>query len=114
MKYGPRTNDGASLKLAIPTALPLEMRGRVVEVRSLRTMPDKRGQGHASDLMLGVCVEADLSKTFLFLAVEPDEDGPLDTKALCQFYMRFGFLPIQSDPPLMTRPYVGALTGQPA
>lgn len=109
MKYGPRTNDGASCKIAVPTALPLHMRGRVVEVRSLRTMPDKRAQGHATDLMLGICVEADLSRTFLFLAVEPDDDGPLDTKALGNFYMRFGFLPIQSDPLLMTRPFVGAL-----
>jgi N-acetylglutamate synthase-like GNAT family acetyltransferase len=114
MRYGPRTNDGASLKLAVPTALPLKMRGKVVEVRGLRTMPDKRGQGHASDLMLSVCVEADIARTFLFLAVEPDDDGPLDAKALCQFYMKFGFLPIQSDPPLMTRPFVGALARQPA
>lgn len=114
MKYGPRTNDGASCKIAVPTALPSHMRGRVVELRSLRTIPDKRGQGHAADLMLGICIEADMSRTFLFLAVEPDDDGPLDTHSLSQFYMKFGFLPIQSDPPLMARPYVGALMGQQA
>jgi hypothetical protein len=109
MKYGTRIEGAASLKLAIPTALPDHMRGQVIEVRSLRTEPTERNKGAASDLMLSVCLEADMARKFLFLCVEPDIDSPVDETGLVNFYMRFGFMPIQAKPILMTRPFAGAM-----
>lgn len=103
---GPRANAYASCKLAIPTALPAEMRGPVVELRSLKTRKDKRGMGFAKALMTAVCTEADERRRFLFLRVEP-EDGT-DTEALANFYIRNGFQPIQAEPLLMLRPFAGA------
>lgn len=110
MKLGPRTNGNASCKLSVPTALPLPMRQNIIELSAMRTCPDHRGKGEATELLLDVCLEADMHRRFLFLAVSPDADSPLDTKQLAEFYSRFSFLPIQSSPTvLMVRPYVGAL-----
>jgi GNAT superfamily N-acetyltransferase len=103
---GPRSNAYASLKLAIPTALPKDMRGPIVELRSLVTRKDKRGKGFASALVAAVCEEADKARRFLFLHVKPD--GPMDTEALGNFYIKHGFQPIQAEPLLMLRPFAGA------
>ena len=109
MRYGTRIEGHASLKLAVPTALPSAMRGKVVELRSLRTEPDHRGEGHATNLMLATTLEADMHRYFLFLHVKPDEDGPLDEARLANWYNKFGFTTIQADPLLMVRPHVGAM-----
>jgi hypothetical protein len=98
--------------LGLPVALPINMRADVIELSKLRTLPGERGKGYATELLLDVCIEADMARKFLFLCVEPDDDCPLTTKQLSEMYLRFGFVPIQSDPAvLMTRPYVGALQG---
>lgn len=109
MRYGTRIEGHASLKLAVPTALPDNMRGNVVELRSLRTDPDHRGQGDATKLLLSAIMEADINRYFLFLHVQPDEDGPLDKSALANWYHRFGFTTIQADPLLMVRPCVSGV-----
>jgi GNAT superfamily N-acetyltransferase len=106
---GTRTHGHASLKLAVPTALPDDLRGPVVELRSLHTRKDKRGQGEATALMADVCNEADKARRFLFLHVKPD--GPMGTEALANFYIRNGFHPIQAEPLLMLRPFRGAYGG---
>lgn len=108
MKYGTRIEGHASLKLAVPTALPNKMRGNVVELRSLRTDPDHRDKGEATRLMLSTTLEADMMRYFLFLHVQPDEDSPLDKEKLANWYNKFGFSTIQADPLLMVRPHVGA------
>jgi N-acetylglutamate synthase-like GNAT family acetyltransferase len=109
MKYGTRIEGHASLKLAVPTALPQNIRGRVVELRSLRTHPDHRGAGEATKLMLATTVEADMHRYFLMLHVQPDEDSPLDQAGLANWYHKFGFSTIQADPMLMVRPCVSAV-----
>ena len=104
---GPRSNAYASCKLAIPTALPAEMRGPVVELRSLKTRRDKRGKGFAAALLAEVCEEADRARRFLFLHCEP-EDG-IELEQLANFYIKHGFQPIQAEPViLMLRPFAGA------
>lgn len=109
MKLGPRTNGNASCKLSVPVALPLPMRANIIELSAMHTLPANRNKGEATELLLDVCLEADMQRKFLFLAVKPDKDCPLSTTQLANFYSRFGFLPIQTEPLLMTRPYVGAL-----
>lgn len=104
MKLGPRSNDQASLRLVKPRALPAHMHGDIVELTGLRTSPAHRQQGHATDLMLDVCLEADMAQRFLFLCVEPD--GGMEINDLAKFYVRHGFMPIQADPLLMIRPHV--------
>ena len=103
---GTRTLGHASLKLCVPTALPDDIRGPVVELRSLHTRKDKRGKGAASALMQEVCQEADKRRRFLLLHVKAD--GPMDTEALANFYIRNGFTPIQAEPIVMLRPFRGA------
>jgi N-acetylglutamate synthase-like GNAT family acetyltransferase len=109
MKYGPRTEGHSRLSLRPPTSLPFHMRKRVVELYGLETDPDYRRRGDATELMLTVCVEADMNKTFLFLAVV--SNGGMEQADLAAWYARFGFLPIQAKPLLMTRPYAGASNG---
>jgi GNAT superfamily N-acetyltransferase len=109
---GPRSNAYASCKLAIPTALPKDMRGPIVELRALATRKDKRGKGFASALVAAVCEEADKARRFLFLHVKPDCDfeceKALTTQELANFYIKHGFQPIQAEPLLMLRPFAGA------
>jgi len=105
---GLRTFEMASLRLCKPRALPPEMQGDVVELHSLSTPVDYRRMGHASQLMLSVCCEADLARKFLFLCVEPNG---VEKQVLLDFYLNFGFVPIQADPLLMVRPFVGVSNG---
>lgn len=111
MKLGRREFGGSSLQLCLPRALPQHMRKDVVELRALRTEPEYRGNGFATDLMLDVCLEADLARKFLFLCVEPGDDCPISLEALASWYHKFGFTTIQASPLLMTRPHVGARMG---
>lgn len=104
MKYGARSHEGATLTLAVPTALPKHMRGPIVELRALHTKPDQRGNGYAAFLMLQTTIEADMAGYFLFLAVEPEG---VDRQRLISLYGRNGFIPIQAEPLLMIRPPIG-------
>ena len=103
---GTRTLGHASLKLCTPTALPDDIRGAVVELRSLHTRKDKRGQGYANALLRKVCMEADRERRFLLLHVKP-VDG-LDAEFLRVLYARNDFVPIQAEPMVMMRPFWGA------
>jgi ribosomal protein S18 acetylase RimI-like enzyme len=107
MKPGVRTFAQSSLKVSISKALPKSMRGRVYEITKVRTEPEYRGRGLASDLMLDTCLDADLAGKFLLVQVDPDDDSPVDRQGLAEFYSKFGFAPIQADPLLMVRPCVG-------
>lgn len=104
---GIRTNDHASLKVRVPTALPMHMRGKVREIVSLETEAEHRGKGYAKDLLARICISADLSDTWLMLVAEPGDDGT-DKQRLLNLYSRAGFAPIQADPILMVRPSVHA------
>ena len=97
---GTRTNDHASLKVCVPTALPMHMRARIREIRSVETDPDHRGKGFAKDLLGRVCVAADLSDTWLMLNVVPS-DSTTDFQGLLNLYGSFGFRPFQSEPALL-------------
>jgi hypothetical protein len=105
---GLRTDGYASCKLGLPKALPKHMQGPIVELSALHTRKDKRGQLHATALMRIVCDEADAKGKFLFLHCEPAEDSPVDKAKLADFYISFGFEPIQAEPLLMLRPFTGA------
>ena len=103
---GPRKLAYASLRLSVPTGLPEDVHGAVVELRALKVRKDKRGRGFAKALMATVCDEADNARRFLFLHCKPD--SPSDIEALANFYIRNGFQPIQAAPLLMLRPFAGA------
>lgn len=97
---GTRTNDHASLKVCVPTALPIHMRAKIREIVSLETEPEHRGKGYAKDLLERICISADLSDTWLMLAVEPG-DAETDKQRLLNLYVRAGFSPIQAAPVIM-------------
>lgn len=105
MAPGTRTEGHASLKVNVAKALPQTMRANVMELTDVRTDPAHRGQGEATNLMMRTCMEADIARKFLLVQVEPSDDSPLDFTGLSNFYMRFGFVPIQTTPAmLMVRP----------
>ena len=97
---GIRKNDHASLKVCIPTALPLHMRGRIREIRNVETELEYRGKGHAKDLLERVCIAADLSDTWLMLNVAPGDDVT-SQQGLLDLYGGFGFAPFQSEPAML-------------
>jgi predicted GNAT family acetyltransferase len=107
LKYGTRTQGHASLRVNVAKALPTAMRGRVYEISHVRTEPEYRAQGHATDLMAMACLDADLAGKFLMIHVQPDSDSPLNLATLAKFYGKFGFAPIQAAPLLMVRPCLG-------
>lgn len=109
MKPGLRTSGHASIKVNVAKALPQHMRANVFEVSHVRTEPEYRGQGHATNLMMKACLDADLAGKFLMVHVQPDSDSPMDLNRLAGFYGKFGFAPIQADPLLMVRPCVGKI-----
>ena len=99
---GKRDNGPASLRIAVPTALPLHLRARIREVVEVYTDPEDRGKGHARDLMQRVCTSADFSNTWLMVHVEPGEQA-IELQRLAEFYARLGFTPFQATPLLMVR-----------
>lgn len=101
MPVGLRNFGPASLKIGVPSALPHKMREKVRELSSFTTEAEHRGHGFARDLMAQVCFEADLSGTWLFLHVDPEDDT--DRTRLANFYLSCGFEPIQAEPLLMIR-----------
>lgn len=107
MKPGTLTHGHASLQVNVAKALPQAMRSRVYEISHVRTEPEYRGMGYATDLMLKACLDADLSGKFLMVHVEPDSDSPMDKQGLAEFYSKHGFRPIQADPLLMVRACIG-------
>jgi predicted GNAT family acetyltransferase len=104
---GIREHGHASLKVNVAKALPIHMRKQVYEISSVRTEPEYRGQGWASELLFSTCTDADIAGKFLMVHVKPDDDSPLDRNRLAEFYSRFGFAPIQAEPLLMVRPCIG-------
>ena len=101
MTPGPRYHKQASLRIAIPTSLPEEMRDHVREIIDVRS--EDRRKGYARALMHSICAEADREWKTLFLHVEPFDDGAMSAEKLELFYQKFGFRLIQQRPMLMAR-----------
>lgn len=103
---GKRQNDHASLEVCVPKALPMHMRAKIREIKSVYTDPEHRGKGYAKSLLARIIISADLSDTWLMLHVDPDEDT--DKQRLVNLYVALGFKPFQAEPLLMVRPSVHA------
>ena len=97
MELGEREHEGASLVLGRSDALPAHLQD-IIEVSKVQTPKLKRRQGLMTDLLMQVCDEADRERVVLLLAPEGEE-------WLRDFYARFGFATIQTEPEvLMARP----------
>lgn len=97
MKLGQRRHEGASLELSVSEALPRHL-ACIIEVSQLQTPKLLRRMGLATDLLLQVCDEADAEGVVLMLMPEGED-------WLEQWYARFGFATIQTEPVvLMARP----------
>ena len=103
---GPRTYGGATLRVAVPVALPLHLRAAVREVVGMKSA--NPGQGDASLLLLAVCSEADAADTALFLHVDPTDEAAMTREQMAAWYNRAGFVLVQADPALMMRMAGGA------
>jgi hypothetical protein len=102
MRAGERTLGPSSLRVSVPMSVPPHMRPHLREITHVQTDLDMRNKGHATLLLLGVCVEADRDGTTLMLAPAPEGEGGLDADALAQWYSRrFGFWPLQHEPALV-------------
>lgn len=100
MTPGLREHKQASLTVAVAECLPEDMRAETREILSLAcTNPRK---GYATTLLWTVCHEADMARITLILQPKQFGDG-MDDDKLERFYMRFGFVKIQNEPPLMAR-----------
>ena len=93
MSCGARSFGAASLIVAMPTALPPYMQGRVRELVGVHVPEGQRHQGLASELLSRTLREAKRKNTVLMLTVE---DDPLEA-----FYARFGFQAIQRTPKIL-------------
>lgn len=97
MQLGQRRHEGASLELSVSEALPRHL-ACIIEVSQLQTPKLLRRMGLATDLLLQVCDEADAEGVVLMLMPEGED-------WLEQWYARFGFATIQTEPVvLMARP----------
>jgi GNAT superfamily N-acetyltransferase len=95
------SNEHASLRLAMNPELPAHME-RVREVVNVWSDPDHRKHGYATELLKQVTDEADVAGFVLML--QPKEFGRSNgLKQLENWYERFGFVKIQSNPVLMAR-----------
>lgn len=107
MLPGSRELGHASLILSIPSALPKEMRPRVLELSNLETEAAYKGKGHATRLMHTVCDEADAHGMALMLEPKSFGDGPNDRTLQAWYFRRFGFVVFQNGkddlPTLMIR-----------
>lgn len=101
MMLGSRRHKSASLRLTVPGCLPAEMHNGVREITSLEAT--ERRQGHATELMQSVCNEANHKRMVLLVQPDAYADG-LETDALIEFYARLGFVRLQDEPVLMSRP----------
>ena len=101
MQPGLRQYKQASLRVAIPTALPEHMQPHMRELLSITSGSPRTGQ--ATALMHQVCQEADTACMTLILAVAPFADG-MTAEQLEKWYMRLGFVILQTGPLMMARP----------
>lgn len=95
---GKRVWESASCELVISKALPPKMRPEIRELVRLGVPEADRKKGYASQLLHDVCREADGHDLTLLLSIEGD-----DKERLCNWYARYGFMPIQVRPLLMAR-----------
>ena len=97
MQLGQRRHEGTSLELSVSEALPRHL-ACIIEISKLQTPKLLRRMGLATDLLLQVCDEADAEGVVLMLMPEGED-------WLEQWYARFGFATIQTEPVvLMARP----------
>lgn len=108
MKYGEREHLGASLTIGVAKGLPVHMRAGIVELTDLYTKPQFRRQGYAYDLLLRVCLEADLARKVIILTVGDGIIGGADKQGLLNLYGRHGFVPVQASPMILARTPVSA------
>lgn len=95
MTPGLRDHKGASLRIAVPDAVPEDMRERIREIVSLSSSNPRKG--YATTLMWSVCHEADKAGFVLMLQPIPFDDAT-DAEKLKRFYGKFGFVEIQQEP----------------
>ncbi|MFA7279597.1 MAG: GNAT family N-acetyltransferase [Sterolibacterium sp.] len=110
MTPGLREHKQASLRLAVPTGLPEDMRSGIREVLDVASTNPRKG--HATALMHEVCAEADKHGCVLLLTPRAFSEG-MSTEQLSKWYARFGFEVVQTEPEtLMARQCTGALDAQ--
>lgn len=95
MNIGLREHRSASLRIAEPEGLPVEMRPLVREILSVKS--ENPGKGHATALMWSTVAEADKWWFTLLIQVRPFADG-MTQEQLEKFYAKFGFSILQRDP----------------
>lgn len=98
MNEGLREHKSASLRVAVPEALPEHMRPHMRELVGVSSGNPRKG--HATALMYQVCQEADDGLKTLILTVAPFGEG-MTEEQLTKWYERFGFQIIQTEPALM-------------
>ena len=101
MTEGLRTHRSASLRVAMATGLPEDMRLLTRELIDVRSTNARKG--HANGLLAEVCHEADMWWMTLVIQVRPFGDAGMDDARLERFYKKFGFRRIQDSPLLMAR-----------
>ena len=85
-------------------ALPKHLRDRTREITKVHTRAEKQSEGFATILMRDVCNEADICGMTLILWPNPyGDDIALSAGMLRDWYARFGFRQIQSEPVMMAR-----------
>jgi GNAT superfamily N-acetyltransferase len=87
-------NEHASAEIVRPN-VPASLTG-VLELVRLRTDPEARKQGYATELMKDILNDADVEGVVLILS--PKTFGQVGLEDLAPWYERFGFMTIQKKP----------------
>lgn len=104
MKVGWRRYGASRLFVRKSTAFPKAMQPFIREVRSVETPIQHQRQGLATMLLRNVCAEADRAGMVLVLWPAPwGANESMNTEQLAEWYKKFGFEAIQSNPVLMAR-----------
>jgi hypothetical protein len=100
MTPGERKFKRASCNVVIPQSVPPHLRDQVREIVSMHS--EDKGKGHATELLEGICTEADVNAMTLMLMVRAYGDG-MSELSLCQWYGKHGFFIAGSEPCIMLR-----------
>jgi N-acetylglutamate synthase-like GNAT family acetyltransferase len=86
----------ASAIVAESAAIPMRIRSKVLEVRSVYVPENSRKSGLGNALMRKLCADADIAGNTLFLMPEGACDA--DTDRLERWYAAHGFERVQDEP----------------
>jgi len=93
----------ATCEISYPAAVPAHMRDGIREITRLWVQQGLQRQGHGTELMRELCMQADEHEKVLLVHAEPFRTD-MTRDELRAWYERFGFAELPDTPCVMARP----------